>query len=115
MGVEHAVDASAMHAERRDATTNWGEALVSDLDGVGPVTARLLAEAGIETMAELLATDTPTLAMLARVSPAKAERVLRPVQGGQRQDCRALGHDRDHPATRGMEERERQVLRRGGL
>lgn len=74
VGVEHAVDANVVHAERRDAPTNWGEALVSDLDGVGPVTAGLLAEAGIETMAELLATDTPTLAMLARVSPAKAEK-----------------------------------------
>lgn len=74
VGVEHAVDAGAMTAERRTAPTNWGEALVSDLDGVGPVTARLLAEAGIETMADLLATDPVQLAHLARVSPAKAEK-----------------------------------------
>lgn len=74
VGVEHAVDAGAMTAERRGAPTNWGEALVSDLDGVGPVTARLLAEAGIETMAELLAVDAKELAMLARVSQAKAEK-----------------------------------------
>lgn len=73
-GIEHAVDAGAMTAERRGTPTNWGEALVSDLDGVGPVTARLLAEAGIETMADLLATDAPTLAHLARVSSAKAEK-----------------------------------------
>lgn len=74
VGVEHAVDADALTAERRFAPTNWGEAMVSDLDGVGPVTARLLAEAGIETMADLLATDPVQLAHLARVSPAKAEK-----------------------------------------
>ena len=74
VGVEHAVDANALTAERRNAATNWGEALVSDLDGVGPVTARLLADASIETMADLLATDAPTLAHLARVSSAKAEK-----------------------------------------
>lgn len=74
VNVEHAVDAGAMTAERRDAPTNWGEALVSDLDGVGPVTAGLLAEAGIETMADLLAADAAQVALLARVSPARAEK-----------------------------------------
>ena len=70
-GVEHAVDVHAGHAEQR---TNWGEALVTEIDGIGAVTAGLLADGGIETMAELLAVDTPMLAMLARVSPAKAEK-----------------------------------------
>jgi len=74
VSIEHAVDARVLTAERRAAPTNWGEALVSDLDGVGPVTARRLAEAGIETMADLLATDAPTLAHLARVSQSKAEK-----------------------------------------
>jgi predicted flap endonuclease-1-like 5' DNA nuclease len=74
VGVEHAVDANAMTAERRNAPTNWGEALVSDLDGVGPVTAGLLAEAGINTMADLLAADAAQVALLARVSPARAEK-----------------------------------------
>lgn len=73
-GIEHAVDAGAMTAERRGTPTNWGEALVSDLDGVGPVTARLLAEAGIETMADLLAADPSHVALIASVRPTQVEK-----------------------------------------
>lgn len=74
VGVEHAVDANVATAERRNAPTNWGEALVTDIDGIGPVIARRLAEAGIETMAELLAADTTHVALIASVRPAQAEK-----------------------------------------
>lgn len=72
VGVEHAVDVAAMAAQRRDA--NWGEALVSAIDGIGPVTARRLAEAGIATMAELLAADPAHVALIASVKTGQVEK-----------------------------------------
>lgn len=72
IGVEHAIDQNAAAAERRGA--NWSDALVSAIDGIGPVTARRLAEAGIETMADLLAADPAHVALIASVRPAQAEK-----------------------------------------
>lgn len=65
IGIEHAVDRNAAAAERRGA--NWSDALVSAIDGIGPVTARRLAEAGIDTMADLLAADPAHVALIASV------------------------------------------------
>lgn len=73
-GIEHAIDANVVTAERRAAPTDWGEALVTDIDGIGPVIARRLAEAGIETMAELLAADATQVALIASVRPAQVEK-----------------------------------------
>lgn len=75
VGIEHAVDVGAMTAERRDGATatDWGDALITDIDGIGPVTAGLLAEAGIATMADLLATEAAQVALLARVNVRKAQ------------------------------------------
>lgn len=71
VGIEHAIDAGASHAERR---TNWGEALVSAIDGIGPKTAQVLASAGIETMAQLLAAPPDRVAQL---TGASSERVAK--------------------------------------
>ncbi len=60
-----------MHADRR---TDGGEALVSALDGIGPVTAQRLAEAGIETMAEFPAADPTHVALIASVKPIQVEK-----------------------------------------
>lgn len=75
-GVERAVDANVAGAERRAMAmaTDWGEALVTEIDGIGPVTARRLAEAGIETMAELLAADPAHVALIASVKPVQVEK-----------------------------------------
>lgn len=70
-GVEHAIDARVVAAERR---TDWGEALITDIDGIGPVLAQRLAEGGIETMAELLAADPAEVALLASVKPVQVEK-----------------------------------------
>ena len=76
-GVERAVDANVAGAERR---TDWGEALVTEIDGIGPVTARRLAEAGIETMAELLAADPSHVALIASVKPVQVDKWRRQAQ-----------------------------------
>lgn len=69
-GVEHALDAGALGAEQRMN----GETAVTAIDGIGPVTAQLLAEANIHTLAQLLDVDVAMLAMLARTTTAKAEK-----------------------------------------
>lgn len=70
-GVEHAIDARVVAAERR---TDWGEALITDIDGIGPVIAQRLGDGGIETMAELLAADPAEVALLASVKPVQVEK-----------------------------------------
>lgn len=70
-GVEHAIDARAVTAERR---TDWGDALITDIDDIGPVLAQRLADGGIETMAQLLAADPVDVALLASVKPIRVEK-----------------------------------------
>jgi predicted flap endonuclease-1-like 5' DNA nuclease len=71
VGIEHAIDGGAGHAERR---TNWGEALITAIDGIGPKTAQLLATAGIETMAQLLAAPADLVAQLTGASSERVEK-----------------------------------------
>lgn len=73
-GIEHAIDANVVTAERRNAPADRGEALVTDIDGIGPVTARRLAEAGIETLADLLAADPAHVALIASVKASQVEK-----------------------------------------
>lgn len=65
-GVERAIDASALTAERR----TFGGMLVSGLGGIGSKTAARLAAQGIETVDELLMTDPALVASVAGVSAA---------------------------------------------
>lgn len=74
IGVEHAIDQNAAAAERRNAPADRGEALVTDIDGIGPVTARRLAEASIETMADLLAADPAHVALIASVKAGQVDK-----------------------------------------
>lgn len=71
---EYATNSNVDAAERRSAP-------VSSIDGIGAVTAKLLAEGGIHTVDDLVDVDAPTLALLGRVSVAKAERWLQSAKG----------------------------------
>lgn len=71
VGIEHAIDAGAVHAERR---TNWGEALITAIDGIGPKTAQILATVGIETMTQLLAAPADRVAQLTGASSERVEK-----------------------------------------
>lgn len=85
-GIEHAVDHNALTAERRTqepgqpAPTDWGDMLLSGIDGIGPKTAAKLADGGIETLTDLLVADPDALALAAGVSPATVEKWRQRVQ-----------------------------------
>lgn len=79
VAIAHAVDPSGVgHALDVDAApppgTDWSQALVSALDGIGPATAQKLADAGIETVGQLMAADPARVAAAAGVSAARVEK-----------------------------------------